>query len=75
MSFKIKKREDERFVILAPNSDRVIDDAWGYGYRTTATAYAGFTHFKVKRWQKYRRELRKHEREETSSNTHIKGSL
>ena len=75
MSFRIRKREDDRYIILTPKADKVIDDAFGYGYRTRETAYAGFTHYWVKSWQKHHRELKKHEREKASRNTCIERPL
>ena len=71
----IKKRSDGRFVIMTSKADKVLDDCKGYGYYNRYTAYAGFVRYTTRRWQKYRRELRKHEREETSSNTDTGRSL
>ena len=42
MSFRIRKREDGRYVILGLKTDKVIDDCRGYGYLSRETAYYGF---------------------------------
>lgn len=69
MSFRIKKREDDRYVILGLKTDKVIDDCRGYGYLSRETAYYGFVLYVSKRYQKYKREQRKNEREKASSQT------
>lgn len=69
MSFRIRKREDNRYVILGLKTDKVIDDCHGYGYLLQETAYYGFVLYTSKRYQKYRREQRKNERDKASSQT------
>lgn len=38
-TYKISKRDDDRFVIADPNTGAVLDDAGGYGYKTAQKAH------------------------------------
>jgi len=41
-SMKLSKRRDERFVIIDIQTNKIVDDAQGYGYKSPKRAYACF---------------------------------